>query len=122
MHKKECERLFLNENQTNKMNNSNHIFQKIENIACKCVSETMDCSVMEDCIYSGHTKTTLAVSVARQLAFLFMHDHYGFSYRRIAERSQMTVNAVMKCVGKARRYRFTDPIYNRVYDMINNKL
>lgn len=113
---------FSDGNQTNKMNNNNHIFQKVEHIACKCVTEAMGCHVSEDCIYSGRTKTTLAVSVARQLAFLFMHDHYGISYRRIAERAQMTVNAVMKCVGKARRYRFADPIYNRVYDMINSKL
>lgn len=113
---------FLGENQNNKMNNNNYVFQRVENIACKCVTEAMGCPVSEDCIYSGHTKTTLVVSVARQLAFLFMHDHYGISYRRIAERAQMTVNAVIKCVGKARRYRFSDPIYNLVYDMINSKL
>ena len=104
------------------MNNNKYIFQKIEKIACCCASEATGGVLSESCIYSGRTKTTLVVSIARQLAFLFMHDHYGISYRHIAERSQMTVNAVMKCVGKARRYRFTDPVYNRVYDMINNKL
>ena len=104
------------------MDNNNYVFQKVEHIACECATEAMGSPVPDDCIYLGRTKTTLATSVARQLAFLFMHDHYGISYRRISERSRMTVNAVMKCVGKARRYRFTDPIYNRVYDMINNKL
>lgn len=84
--------------------------------------EAMECPVTEECIYLGRTKTTLAVSVARQLAFLLMHDNFGISYRRIAERSQMTVNAVMKCVGKAREYRFSDPVYKKVYLLMEKKL
>lgn len=104
------------------MDYNKRIFIKIEHTACECVSEAMGRAIQENDIYSGRTKTTLAVSVARQLAFLFMHDIYGISYRRIAERARMTTNAVMKCVGKARVYRFNDPIYNLVYDLMNKRL
>lgn len=84
--------------------------------------EAIGITVKDDCIYSVRKKTTLSVSVARQLAFLFMHDKYGISYRKIAGRANMTVNAVMKCVRKAREYRFTDNIYSIVYKLIDEKL
>lgn len=104
------------------MDNNEYIFRKVERIACECASVATSGTVLDTSIYSGKTKTSLGISIARQLAFLFMHDHYGISYRRISKRAQMTVNAVMKCVGKARQYRFTDPIYRSVYEMINNRL
>lgn len=104
------------------MDNKEYIFQKIEKVACECVSEATGSTLPYAGIYSGHTKTTFTVSVARQLAFLFMHDHYGINYRRIAERAKMTVNAVMKCVGKAREYRFFDPVYNKVYQLMEERL
>lgn len=104
------------------MDNNEFIFCKVEKTACECTSEIINNRISECDIYSGRTKTTLGVSIARQLAFLFMHDKYGISYRKIAGRANMTVNAVMKCVGKAREYRFTDNIYGIVYNLIDEKL
>lgn len=97
-------------------------FSKLERIACRCASLATDSEISENEIYSGRTKTTLGISVARQMAFLFMHDHYGIRYRRIAEHAQMTIGAVMKNVRKARTYKFSDPVYKLVYNMMSEKL
>lgn len=99
-----------------------HVFRRVEHAACECASIATSCQMSESEIYSGRTKTTLCVSVARQMAMLFMHDHYGISYRRIAERAQMTMESAMRCVRKAREYRFSDSIYGFVYDLMDERL
>lgn len=104
------------------MADNNHIFLKVEHAACECAAAATNCDISKSDIYSGRTKTTLGISLARQMAMMFMHDHYGINYRRIAERAHMTVGAVMKCVGKARRYRFSDPLYSLVYRLMDERL
>lgn len=104
------------------MNKYDEIFKKIEQTACACVTQTLKQDTHTHNLYLGRTKTTLAISVARQLAFLFMHDHYAISYHQIAQHANFTTNAVMKCVRKAREYRFSDPLYKDIYQKINNTL
>lgn len=99
-----------------------HIFQEVEHIACESVSCVTNCKISESDMYLAKTKFTSCVSMARQLAFLFMHDHYGISYRHIAEHAKMTIGAIMKCVGKARIYRISDSTYSRAYKLMNERL
>lgn len=98
------------------------IFDKVEKAACKCATATTGNFVDVTEIYFGKTKTSLAVSVARSLAFMIMHDTYGIKYQAIAQRADMSEKAVMKSTAKARIYRFSDPIYNRTYELISNQL
>lgn len=104
------------------MDNRTFIFYKIERVACECVSESIGVNLSAAKLYEGKKRTTLAISVARHLAFLFMHDHYGISYVLIAERAKMGVKSVMKCVRKAREYRFSDIVYKKVYKKIEERL
>lgn len=104
------------------MDNRTFIFYKIERVACECASESIGVNLSATKLYEGKKRTTLAISVARQLAFLFMHDNFGISYRRISEHSKMTINSVMKCVRKAREYRFSDIVYKKVYKLIEERL
>lgn len=98
------------------------IFVKIEEACAHASSETTGTLVKPCNLYEGRGKTPFSVSMARALAFVFMHDHYGINYRRIAERSRMTVNAVMKCMVKARELRFIDPTYKECYERIEKML
>ena len=98
------------------------IFDRVEQAACRCASNTTGRELSADEIYSGKTKTMLVVSVARSLTFVVLHDIYGITYRRIATRANMSEKAVMKSVAKARMYRFSDTIYNRAYKLINQEL
>lgn len=100
----------------------NRIFSKVETVCCKCASRTTGNKVDVSEMYIGKTKTSLVVSVARSLALMIMHDIYGITYRRIATRANMSEKAVMKSVAKARMYRFSDPVYNRAYKLINQEL
>ena len=100
----------------------NRIFSKAESVCSKCAMEATGRSVNVSELYSGKTKTMLVVSVARSLTFVVLHDIYGITYRRIATRANMSEKAVMKSVAKARMYRFSDPIYNRAYKLINQEL
>ena len=100
----------------------NRIFSKVETVCCKCASRTTGNKVDVTEMYIGKTKTMLVVSVARSLTFVVLHDIYGITYRRIAARADMSEKAVMKSVAKARTYRFSDPIYNRAYKLINQEL
>ena len=100
----------------------NRIFSKVETVCCKCASRTTGNKVDVSEMYIGKTKTSLVVSVARSLTFVVLHDIYGITYRRIAARANMSEKAVMKSVAKARTYRFSDPIYNRAYKLINQEL
>ncbi len=99
-----------------------NVFAKIEETCAHASSETTGTLVKPCKLYEGRGKTPFPVSLARALAFVFMHDHYGINYRQIAERSQMTVNAVMKCMAKARELRFTDPAYKDCYERIDKML
>ncbi len=99
-----------------------NVFLKIEKVACECSSVATNAIVDISELYQGRTKTSTAISVARQMALLFMHDHYGISYRRIARRSNMKVESAIRCVRKAREWRFTDPIYGLVYQLMEDKL
>lgn len=96
----------------------NRIFSKVETVCCKCASRTTGNKVDVTEMYIGKTKTSLVVSVARSLTFVVLHDIYGITYRRIAARADMSEKAVMKSVAKARIYRFSDPVYNRAYELI----
>ena len=100
----------------------NRIFSKVETVCCKCASRTTGNKVDVSEMYIGKTKTSLVVSVARSLTFVVLHDIYGITYRRIAARANMSEKAVMKSVAKARMYRFSDPVYNRAYKLINQEL
>ena len=100
----------------------NCIFSKAESVRSKSSMEATGRSSNASEIYSGKTKTMLVVSVARSLTFVILHDIYGITYRRIATRANMSEKAVMKSVAKARMYRFSDPIYNRAYKLINQEL
>lgn len=104
------------------MPNYTYIYRKVEHITCECTSTVIGSDIAPDEMYMGRTKTAFGISVARQMAFMVMHDHYGINYRSIAEHSQMTIGTVMKCVRKARMYRFTDSVYSLVYNMIEDKL
>ena len=98
------------------------IFDRVEQAACRCASNTTGRELSADEIYSGKTKTMLNVSIARSLALMIMHDTYGITYRKIARRANMSEKAVMKSVAKARIYRFSDPVYNRAYELIMKEL
>ena len=98
------------------------IFDRVEQAACRCASNTTGRELSADEIYSGKTKTMLNVSIARSLALMVMHDTYGITYRKIARRANMSEKAVMKSVAKARIYRFSDPVYNRAYELIMKEL
>ena len=98
------------------------IFDRVEQAACRCASNTTGRELSADEIYSGKTKTMLNVSIARSLALMVMHDTYGITYRKIARRANMSEKAVMKSVAKARIYRFSDPVYNRAYELIMTEL
>ena len=100
----------------------NRIFSKAESVCSKCAMEATGRSFNVSELYSGKTKTMLVVSVARSLTFVVLHDIYGITYRRIATRANMSEKAVMKSVAKARMYRFSDPVYNRAYKLINQEL
>ncbi len=104
------------------MTNREHVFCKIEHVACECAAFATNKQVPEADIYSGTTKTTLQISIARQLALLFMHDSYGISYKQISARSRMDIKSVMRCVRKAREFIFIDPIYSLVYKMMDERL
>ena len=98
------------------------IFDRVEQAACRCASNTTGRELSADEIYSGKTKTMLNVSIARSLALMVMHDTYGITYRKIARRANMSEKAVMKSVAKARIYRFSDQVYNRAYELIMKEL
>ena len=98
------------------------IFDRVEQAACRCASNTTGRELSADEIYSGKTKTMLNVSIARSLALMIMHDTYGITYRKIARRANMSEKAVMKSVAKARIYRFSDQVYNRAYELIMTEL
>ena len=100
----------------------NRIFSKAESVCSKCAMEATGRSFNVSELYSGKTKTMLVVSVARSLTFAVLHDIYGITYRRIARRANMSEKAVMKSVAKARIYRFSDPVYNRAYELIMTEL
>ena len=98
------------------------IFDRVEQAACRCASNTTGRELSADEIYSGKTKTMLNVSIARSLALMIMHDTYGIKYTTIAKRADMSEKAVMKSVAKARIYRFSDQVYNRAYELIMKEL
>ena len=100
----------------------NRIFSKAESVCSRCAVEATGRSFNVSELYSGKTKTMLVVSVARSLTFVVLHDIYGITYRRIARRANMSEKAVMKSVAKARIYRFSDPVYNRAYELIMTEL
>ena len=100
----------------------NRIFSKAESVCSKCAMEATGRSFNVSELYSGKTKTMLVVSVARSPTFVILHDIYGITYRRIATRANMSEKAVMKSVAKARMYRFSDPVYNRAYELIMTEL
>ena len=94
------------------------IFDKVEQVACSCTTEATKTKVTTDEIYSGKTKTTLAVSIARSMALMVMHDSYGIKYSLIAKRAGMSEKAVMKSTAKARTFRFYDYYYKKTYELI----
>ena len=98
------------------------IFDRVEQAACRCASNTTGRELKADEIYSGKTKTMLNVSIARSLALMVMHDTYGIKYTTIAERANMSEKAVMKSTARARIYRFSDPTYKRTYELMMNML
>lgn len=98
------------------------IFSKVESVCCKCAAAITGKEVDVSEIYFGKTKTSLVISVARSLALMIMHDIYGITYRKIARRANMSEKAVMKSVAKARRFRFSDDVYNRTYELITKEL
>ena len=98
------------------------IFDRVEQAACRCASNTTGRELKAEEIYSGKTKTMLNVSIARSLALMVMHDTYGIKYTTIAERANMSEKAVMKSTARARIYRFSDPIYKRTYELMMNML
>lgn len=98
------------------------VYKKIEEACVSASGEITGTEVHACNIYVGRTKTPLAISMARALAFVFMHDVYAVNYRKIAERSSMSVRAVMRCAAKARELRFIDPVYRKCYELIENRL
>lgn len=94
------------------------IFDKVEMAACNCATEVTRVNVKPEDIYSGKTKTTLAVSIARSMAFMVMHDSYGIKYSLIAKRAGMSEKAVMKSTAKARAFRFSDYYYKKTYELM----
>lgn len=94
----------------------------IESTAIRCTNEILNDTITQDQLYKGVTKVKSSVSLARRMVFLFMHDHYGLSYRYIAIRAGFTTNAVIHAVMKARVLRFIDTAYRNTYNLIDKRL
>lgn len=94
----------------------------IESVSVRYASLMTGDEIQIQQLYKGVTKVRASVSLARRMAFLFMHDQYGISYSNIAKWSGFTQNAVIHAVMKARVLRFIDRLYMTTYNLINKNL
>lgn len=102
---------------------------RIEETVCSCVNDALtglrngkDDIVTVDKLYSGTSKVSLSVTVARQFTYFVMHDLYHLSYSVIAERSRKSVRSVVACVAKVRCLMFMDEIYIAVADLVKKRM
>lgn len=101
---------------------------KIEKIVCDCVNEVLSATgyaggvARPDCLYSGSTKTVLAVCAARQFAYYVMHDMYHDSYSVISRRCGFSVRNVVRGVCRVRELVYRDDMYKQILEHVNTKL
>lgn len=105
---------------------NNYTMQKVETMVCECVSSIMTEENREqvscDDVYKGTTNIPFGRIVARNFILEVLHNKYGFSYSALAQRSNMQVTSVMRCVKKCIDFMLYDNIYKRVNMKIELKL
>ena len=97
-------------------------YSHVEKTVIRCISALTGKVIDKSDIYSGKTKCPACISMARGLVFLFLHDHYGITYKSIARRAGMKENSVIHVVVKVRNLRFTDKLYQLAYEKTEKSL
>lgn len=78
--------------------------------------------VTQDELYTGTGNIPLFRAIARNICLYIMHDHLGYCHRMIAELTGLSVRSVMRNVGKARHFVFSDELYKTYWGMIKETL
>lgn len=111
------------------MMNSDFVSRAIEATACDVTNTAFSIlrpevsyKVAHEAIYDSKRNIPLPLAVARSLTYYVMHNHYGFSYKYMSERSGMTRNAIVKAVRKTRNLIYIDSIYKTAYELFTDKL
>lgn len=97
------------------------IFNKIEDVCCQCVCETIGGDIDREYFYSIR-KPALGMAIARGIAFVIMHDMYAMTYKEIADRAKMGEKSVMMRVRIIREYISNDALYSKIYNIIKERL
>lgn len=105
---------------------NSYIMQNVESIICDCVNRVMAeekrSPVSVEDIYLGKKNIPYARILARSFILDTLHNKFGYSYSVIAQRADMTRNAVILCVTKCHQLQMNDRVYARISDVVNDKL